>query len=77
MNVSNLADVGQIRSKSGISMKMMRKELALRRLSGEAWERQWITYRQRAPKRITMLTWKRCEMPRAKQRNIHITPVLP
>jgi hypothetical protein len=77
MKVSNLADVGQIRSKSGISMKIMRKELALQRLSGEAWERQWITYRQRAPKRIIMLTWKRCEMPRAKQRNIHITPVLP
>lgn len=24
-----------------------------------------------------MLAWKRCEMPRAKQRKIHITPVLP
>lgn len=35
------------------------------------------TYRQRAPKRIMMLTWKRCEIPRAKHRNIHITPVLP
>lgn len=35
------------------------------------------TYRHRAPKRIMMLTWKRCEIPRAKHRNIHITPVLP
>lgn len=34
------------------------------------------TYRQRAPKRIMMETWKRWEIPRAKQRNMHITPVL-
>jgi hypothetical protein len=35
MKVSNLAEVGQIRRRSGISMKMMRKELALQQLSGE------------------------------------------
>jgi hypothetical protein len=29
MKVSNLADVGQMRSRSGISMKIMRNELAL------------------------------------------------
>jgi len=31
MKVSNLADVGQMRRRRGISMKMMRKELALKR----------------------------------------------
>lgn len=58
-------------------MKTMRKELALRRLSWVAADREWITYRQRAPKRIMMLTWNRCERPRPKQRKIQITPVLP
>jgi hypothetical protein len=31
MKVSNFADVGQMRRSSGISMKIMRKELALER----------------------------------------------
>jgi hypothetical protein len=58
-------------------MKMMRNELALRKLSSLSPDQELTTYRQRAPKRIMMLTWNRCEMPRAKQRKIHITPVLP
>jgi hypothetical protein len=33
MKVSNLADVGQMRRRRGISMKIMRNELALRRVS--------------------------------------------
>lgn len=57
-------------------MKMMRKELALLGSEG-IYEGRWGPYTQRAPKRISKLTWKRCEIPRAKQRNMHITPVLP
>ena len=58
-------------------MKTMINELAL------VWDQLCIgdwtekTYRHRAPKRIIMLTWKRFEMPTAKQRNMQITPVLP
>jgi len=59
MKVSNLEEVGQMRRRRGISMKMMMNELA----------------RHRAPKRIKMLKWNRCDMPKAKQRKMHITPV--
>jgi hypothetical protein len=37
MKVSNFADVGQMRRRSGISMKMMRNELALYSLLGKYW----------------------------------------
>jgi len=36
-----------------------------------------MTYTQIAPKRIMIETWKRFDMPTAKQRNMQITPVLP
>jgi hypothetical protein len=78
MKVSNLEDVGQMRSRRGISMKTMMIELALGSfVSFGSHQRELPTYRQRAPKRIKILKWNRCDMPRAKQRKIHITPVLP
>lgn len=41
MKASNFEDVGQIRSRSGISMKMMMKELALGPVSIEKLCKDW------------------------------------
>lgn len=76
MNVSNFAEVGQMRSRRGTSMKTIRSELALGRVSWGPRLRNEGTYTQRAPNRIIMETWKRFEIPTAKQRNMQITPVL-
>lgn len=58
-------------------MKMMMNELALQVISFKGCDQAGTTYRHRAPKRIKMLKWNRCDMPKAKQRKMHITPVLP
>ena len=76
MKVSNLEEVGQMRRRRGISMKMMMNELALQVISFKGCDQAGTTYRHRAPKRIRRLTWNRCDMPKAKQRKMHITPVL-
>ena len=36
-----------------------------------------MTYMHRIPNNIMILTWNKLEMPTARQRSIHITPILP
>ena len=35
-----------------------------------------VTYMHRIPNNIMILTWNKLEMPTARQRSIHITPIL-
>ena len=36
-----------------------------------------VTYMHRIPNNIMILTWNKLDMPTARQRSIHITPILP
>ena len=36
-----------------------------------------MTYMHRIPNNIIILTWNKLDMPTARQRSIHITPILP
>lgn len=76
MNESNFWEVGQIRSRSGISTKMIRRPETLR-LSVDVEEEVRVTYMQKMVKIIRgMLNEKMLAMPTARHRTMHSTPVL-
>ena len=79
MKLSKVGDVGQIRRSIGISTNMrVRPETLLSRQRQSLVRLEWVvTYMHRIPNNIMILTWNKLEMPTARQRSIHITPILP
>lgn len=77
--MSNLGEVGQIRRRSGISMKMMMKAETLLERSAKHYrdlKKMGMAHRQKALNKIIRLRWNMFAIPNAKQRMMQSTPVL-